>query len=257
MVEPMIKAERHDKILSELAMRGAISVQELSEMLDVSEATVRRDLNDLDDRKLVERTHGGVTLASPSDELPFTSKTTVFLAEKRRIGAMVASLLQPSQVVGCTGGTTIAQVMKALRSQPIPSLRLITNAVNVPMELAGAGIEVTITGGVLREKTYELVGHLAERALDDVLVDVALVGLDGLSVKHGLTTYNQAEAYITRRLTERAKEVWAVADHSKLGQSRPAVIAPIGSLTRLVTDSDAHPDAVDELRQRGIDVRLV
>lgn len=253
----MIKAERHERILSELARRGAISVQELSVMLDVSEATVRRDLNDLDERELVARTHGGVTLAPHGDEPPFSSKATVLLAEKRRIGAMVASLLQPNQVVGCTGGTTIAQVVKALRSRPVPSLRIITNAVNVPMALGtGTGIEVTIVGGLLREKTYELVGHVAERTLADVLLDVALIGLDGLSVEHGLTTYNQAEAYVSRRLVERAEEVWAVADHSKLGKNRPAVIAPLASVTRLVTDADASPETVARLRERGIEVLL-
>ncbi len=253
----MIKVERHDTILAELAKRGAISVQELAGMLKVSEATVRRDLNFLDERKLVMRTHGGVTLADNDDELPYHSKLTAFLAEKRRIGAMVASMLQPNQVVGCTGGTTIAQVVKALRSRPVRPLRIVTNAVNVATELAGAAdIEVMVTGGLLRERTYELIGHVAERTLDDVLLDIALVGIDGLTIKHGLTTYNSSEAYVTRRLTERAKEVWAVADHRKLNQARPAIIAPISSLQRLITDSDAPPEAVAELRAHGIDVVL-
>lgn len=226
-------------------------------MLDVSEATVRRDLNTLDDRRLVARTHGGVALLGNDDEPHYHSKLTTLLAEKRRIGAAVSTLLQPHQVVGCTGGTTVVQVMKALRSKPNLPLRVVTNAVNVAMELAGAEeIEILLTGGTLRKNTYELVGNVAERTLADVVFDVALVGVDGISLEYGLTTFNHAESYVTRSLTERAKEVWVVADHSKLGQVRPAVIAPFDSVTRLITDSGAPAEVVERYRARGADVVL-
>lgn len=227
-------------------------------MLSVSDATIRRDLNELDSRKQVKRTHGGVTLADSNDELPYHSKLRTLLDEKRRIGAMVTSMLEPNMVVGCTGGTTIAQVVRALRSRPVHPLRIVTNAVNIAAELAIVPhIEVMVTGGLLRERTYELIGHVAERTLEDVVLDRALVGVDGVSTEYGLTTYNPGEAYVMRRLIERAKEVWVAADHSKLGQSRPAIIGPLDSVTRLITDTQAPPNIVAELRGRGIDVILV
>ncbi len=250
----MIKAERHDTILSELARRGTLRVQDLSSLLEVSAATVRRDLADLDGQKLVRRTHGGVTLRDPHDERPFFTKVTAYLAEKRRIGVMAASLVTAGQTVGCSGGTTVIQTMKALKNK---NIRVVTNAVNVAMEFAHSPeTEVLVTGGFFRGRTFEMVGHVAERTLREVNVDVALVGVDGLSLERGLTTYNQAEAYVIHELLERAAEVWAVADHSKLGIVKPAVMAPLDKLTRLVTDTDAPADFVARLRGRGVDVVL-
>lgn len=250
----MIKTERHELILSELARRGSISVQQLTTLLNSSEATVRRDLNELDAKSLVERTHGGVSLRDSSDELPFSSKVTAYLAEKRRIGVMAASLIRDGQVIGCSGGSTVIQVMKVLRNRPI---RIVTNAVNVAMEFAQSPeTEVLVTGGFFRGRTYEMVGRVAERTLSDINLDIALIGIDGLTIKRGLTTYNQAEAYVSHELVSRAKEVWAVADHSKLGVIRPATMAPIDKLTKLITDQEASKELIADLKKLKIDVVL-
>lgn len=250
----MIKAERHDRILDELAKNGAVSVQRVAELLGVSEATVRRDLTELDEKNLVSRSHGGAALRDNHDELPYQSKVTAHLAEKRRIGAKAASLIQPNQVIGCSGGTTMTQVVKALRDKP---LRIVTNAVNLAMELINArDIEVLITGGIFRSRTYELVGHVAERTLKDVYLDVALIGVNGISLKHGLTTYNNAEAYACRSIIERASQVWVVADHSKLEQVTPAIIAPIERVNRLITDTGTPNKLVEQYKKKGIEVIL-
>jgi DeoR/GlpR family transcriptional regulator of sugar metabolism len=250
----MIKAERHDQILSELAKNGAVGVQQIATLLGVSEATVRRDLSELDEKKLVLRSHGGASLRDGYDELPYQSRITAHLAEKRRIGAKAASLVQPHQVIGCSGGTTMTQVIKALRDKP---LRVVTNAVNLAMELVHApNVEILITGGIFRSRTYELVGHVAERTLKDVYLDIAIIGVDGLSLKHGLTTYNNAEAYACRSIIERSGQVWVVADHSKLEQVRPAIIAPIGRVHRLITDTGATSKLLDPYKKKGIEVIL-
>lgn len=250
----MIKTERHEMILSELARCGSISVKQLTTLLGSSEATIRRDLNELDGKSLVERTHGGVTLRDTSSELPFSSKVTAYLAEKRRIGVMTASLIRDGQVIGCSGGSTVIQVMKGLRNRPV---RIVTNAVNVAMEFAQSPeTEVLVTGGFFRGRTYEMVGRVAERTLSDVNLDIALIGIDGLTIERGLTTYNQAEAYVIHELVDRAKEVWAVADNSKLGVVKPATMAPIGKLTRLITDQKASRKLVSALEKLEVDVVL-
>lgn len=250
----MIKAERHDIILSELAKRGSVSVGGLSSLLGVSEATVRRDLTELGEEGSVRRTHGGAILRDTSDELPFSSKVTAYLAEKRRIGVATAALVAPGQVVGCSGGTTVVQVMRALRGKAV---RIVTNAVNVPMEFVHSPeTEVWVTGGLFRGRTYELIGRIAERTLGEMNLDVALLGVDGLSLECGLTTYNQTEAHVSHELVARAREVWVVADGSKLGLVKPAVMAPIAKLTRLVTDTGASEDFVARLRDRGVEVVL-
>lgn len=245
----MIKAERQERILSELARRGAVSVEELASALGVSEATVRRDLGALAEAGLLRRTYGGAALADQGDELPYQYKVTAFLPEKRRIGAAAAAMIQRGQVVGCTGGTTVTQVIRALKGKAVT---IVTNAVNVAAELASAPeAEVVVTGGALRSRSYELVGPIAQRTIQDFYLDVALIGVDGLSLEHGLTTYSHAEAYVNRSFIERARETWVVADHSKLGKVTPAVIASIERMHCLITDADAPAEVVAELKARG------
>jgi len=250
----MIKAERHDRILAELAKRGAIGVQELAELLDASSATIRRDIGELHELGSVVRTHGGVTLRDTNEELPYDAKVMAFLPEKRRIGAMAASMLTPGVSLGCGGGTTVMQMIVALKRM---HLRVTTNAVNVALELRDAErIEVLLTGGILRGRTAEMVGHVSERTLRDCNFDVAVIGIDGIDPVHGLSTYDHAEAYVNRVLIERAREVWIVADHSKLGQSRPAVISQVAAATCIITDSGASPAMVKAIEQLGPKVVL-
>ncbi len=246
----MIKAERHDRILAELAKRGSIGVQELANLLDASPATIRRDIAELDERQTVLRTHGGATLRDRHEELPYDAKVMAFLPEKRRIGAKAASMLTPNLTVGCGGGTTMMQMIVAIKRM---RLKVVTTAVNVALELRDApGIEVLLTGGTLRARTAEMVGHVAERTLRDVNLDVAVIGVDGIEAKGGLTTYDSAEAYVNRVLIERAQEVWILADHTKIGQVRPAVIAPLANAMLLVTDSAAPEGQLRELSDAGL-----
>ena len=248
----MIKAERHDRIISELARRGAISALELGEILTASIATVRRDIAELDEKGAVVRTHGGVTLRSHLDEPQYDSKVMAFLPEKRRIGALAASALTANQTIGCGGGTTIMQVIMAIKRM---QLRVVTTAVNVALELLNApGIEVVVTGGTLRGRTAELVGHIAESTLAAVNLDVAIIGVDGFDVDGGLTTYDFAEAHVNSVLVNRARELWVVADASKLGVVRPAVIAPCSKVTRLITDASASNAMTRKIAKLGIRV---
>lgn len=248
----MIKAERHDRIMSELARRGAISALELGEILAASIATVRRDISELHESGVVVRTHGGVTLRSQLDEPPYASKVMSFLPEKRRIGALAAAALTPNQTIGCGGGTTVMQVVMAIKRL---QLRVVTTAVNVALELLSCpGIEVVVTGGTLRGRTAELVGHIAESTLAAVNLDVAIIGVDGFDVDGGLTTYDFAEAHVNSVLVTRARELWVVADASKLGVVRPAVIAPCSRVTKLITDASASSAITRRIARLGITV---
>lgn len=248
----MIKAERHDRILAELAKRGAVGVQELAEILDASPATIRRDISELDSKNVLTRTHGGAVLQNGHQELPYDAKVMTFHLEKRRIGAMAASLLTSGLTVGFGGGTTIMNMIAAIKRM---QLRVVTTAVNVALELRDADeIDVLLTGGMFRSRTAEMVGHVAERTLNDVNLDIAIIGIDGVDPDRGLTTYDSAEAYVNRVLIGRARETWILADHSKLGVVRPAVIADVAAASRLITDQAADPEMVKRLSSLGIDV---
>jgi DeoR/GlpR family transcriptional regulator of sugar metabolism len=248
----MIKAERHDRIMAELAKRGAVGVQELAELLDTSPATIRRDIAELDGKNAVVRTHGGAVLQDGHQELPYDAKVMTFHLEKRRIGAMAASMLSPGQTVGFGGGTTVMNMITAIKRM---QLHVVTTAVNVALELRDAAdIDVLLTGGMFRARTAEMVGHVAERTLNDVNLDVAVIGIDGIDIERGLTTYDSAEAYANRALIGRARETWILADHSKLGEVKPAVIAGLNAATRLYTDTAVDPDLVSRIEALGVKV---
>ena len=246
----MLKAERHDRILSELARRGAVGVEEMATVLGVSTATVRRDLAELEQQGLLRRAHGGATLLEDHDELPYRFKVTALLPEKRRIGATAAAMIKDGQVIACTGGTTVTQVIKALRNKRVT---VVTNAVNVAAELASApGVEVIVSGGRLRSQSYEMVGHVAERTIREFVADVVIIGVDGLSLEYGLTTFSHEEAQVNRAFIEQGRETWVVADHTKLGRVTPAVIAPIDRIRCLITDTAAPPDFLRAVEVRGV-----
>ncbi len=250
----MIKEERFELIRGELAKKGIVDGDELAALLDVSRATIRRDLDSLEEQGLLKRTHGGATAADSEDELPFHSKLAAYSREKRAIGNAAAERMPSGAVIGCTGGTTVMSVVKALKGKPIT---VVTNAINVAMELAPwESAQVIVTGGTLRARSYELVGHIADRTLGEFHLDIALLGVDGIDIERGLSTYTIAEAHAAAHYMSQAERVWVVADHSKAGKVAPALIAPISKVHCLVTDPGIDPGLRSRLEAAGLEVVL-
>lgn len=251
----LLGAERRQQILQHLAHRGAVKVTALSQALGFSEATLRRDLTLLDRAGLVRRTHGGALLpdggSSEAEPRP-RDKATLRAEEKRAIGRAAARLVKPGDVIALNGGTTTVQVARALRT--LSSLRLVTNSVGVALELADQpGIEVTLTGGTLRA-SLELYGPMIEQSLQGLYAQVAFLGVDGLTLRHGLTTYNPMEAHANRLILARAERVVVVADHTKIGRVTTALIAPSEAVHTLITDALAPAEELDMFRRAGIAV---
>lgn len=248
----MIREQRLECIRQELAKHGIIDGDEIAELLGVSRATIRRDLDALEEQGVLKRTHGGATTVDPKNELPFFSKLSVAGEEKREIGVAAAALLPEGSVIGCTGGTTVMSVMKALQEKRVT---VITNAINVAMELAASDTtEVVVTGGTLRSHSYELVGHQADETLARFHLDIALIGVDGISLERGISTYTIAEAHTASLYINQAEKVWVVADHSKIGKIAPALIAPLSRIHYLVTDSGIPDGQKAELEAAGVRV---
>lgn len=246
--------ERREHILSLLAQEGTVGAAALSRRLGCSVATLRRDLQAMEEAGLLRRTHGGALRphAQGTREPSIAEKAAICAAEKRAIAAAAARLVGPGATLAFTGGTTTVQVARAVRA--VPRLRAVTNSIGVAAELVEApDVEITVTGGRLRG-SLEMHGPLAEQALRDLYVDIAFIGVDGLTLRHGLTTYNQLEAAVNRLLIERARRVVAVADHTKIGRVTLALIAPSLAMHTLITDAAAPVDDVEALRAAGIDV---
>jgi DeoR family transcriptional regulator of aga operon len=250
------KFERFSMILEQLARNGSASVEQLAALLDVSGATIRRDLKQLSDQKLIARTHGGAVAQDVSYELPVRYRSERHSAQKTRIGQTAAALIPDGGVVGITGGTTTTEAARALASRT--SLTVVTNALNIAAELAiRPSLSVIVTGGTARSSSFELVGPIAEQTLAGYHMDVALLGVDGIETSTGCTTHDDVESRTNAMLIKQARRTVVLADSSKLGKIAFATICPLTAVDTLITDSEADPDELTRLRAAGLEVTVV
>lgn len=253
----MGKADRFGVILGHLSSGQKIVVDELARELEVSDATIRRDLRELADQALLTRTHGGAVAREVGYELPLRYRSGQQSEAKRRIAATAATLVPDGVVVGITGGTTTTEVARTLAARN--GLTVVTNAINVAAELAlRPSIQLLVTGGMVRSASFELVGPVAEQTLGAYNLDILLLGVDGIDVKAGCTTHDQVEARTNAVMVERAKQVIVVSDATKIGRVAFARICRLDAIDVVVTDApsfDGH-GALDALAAAGLDVRL-
>lgn len=252
---------RATEMLHLLLSRGKTSVEEMAEVFGTSAASVRRDLVRLEERGLVHRTHGGAMLAGQVYEpfrldASFQIREDRFAAEKQRIASVAATLIGERETIGFTAGTTTTAVARALRLRQ--GLRVVTNAVNIAMELSTAeGFETTLTGGCLRwPGAFSLIGPAASETLASVVLDRLFVGVCGIDPAHGATTIEPEEAAIFRAMVRRAKQVIIVADSSKVGLASPAVICPAAEIDVLITDDAIADDAMRAFGEAHVEVLL-
>jgi DeoR family transcriptional regulator of aga operon len=252
----MRQPDRLGRILEQLSSTGSVAVAELSGELGVSSATVRRDLALLEDQRLLARAHGGAVALGVLYELPLRYRGTRRHEEKARIALAAVERVPEGVAVGMTGGTTTTEVARRLsdRSQ----LTVVTNSLNIASELAvRPNLKLVVTGGVARAESYELVGPFAESALAALNLDIAIIGVDGISVAAGLTTHHEVEAHTNRAMILRARRVIVVADSSKVGQVAFARICDLERVDEVISDVDADPAAVSAIREAGIEMTLV
>ena len=250
----MKRAERLELILERLSDKGSVAVSELTEAMDASAATVRRDLELLEQQNLLSRTHGGAVGNGTLYELPVRYRGGQHAAEKRRIAEAAAARLGDARTVGLSGGTTTTEVARRLRDH---ELTVVTNAVNIASELVAApAIRLVVTGGVARPQTYELIGPLADATLAALNLDLLFMGVDGATAE-GMTTHDEIEALTDRRMVERARRVIVVSDSSKIGRAALSMICAAADVDLLITDTGAAPDDVKALRAAGMEVETV
>ncbi|MEV5413788.1 DeoR/GlpR family DNA-binding transcription regulator [Thermopolyspora sp. NPDC052614] len=252
----MLRTERHARILEHVAERGSIDVNELSRLLNVSGATVRRDLQHLSERNLLRRTHGGAVLGGLSIEVPIQHRMESRRPEKRAIAKAAADLVPVGAVVGLTGGTTTTEVARRLVERG--PITIVTNAVNIAAEVVlHKHATLVVIGGNARSESYELVGPIAEKTLADYHTDVTFLGVDGISAGHGCTTHDHLEAATDRAFARSSGEIIVVADHTKIGKVTFAKICPLSDVHRLITDAGASETHLAAIADAGVTVTTV
>lgn len=254
----VLAAERQSRLLGEVRSRGAVRVAEFADLLGVSEMTVRRDIEALARRGLVDKVHGGAVRTAPStDEPGFEAKSSRQLTEKSAIAAAAAELVSPGMAVGVSAGTTTWALAQWLRA--VDELTVVTNSMSIAGVFHAGGNSsqsVVLTGGV-RTPSDALVGPIAVSALTQLHLDIVFMGVHGMSEDAGFTTPNLLEAETDRAFVDAGRTIVVVADHTKWGTVGIRTIADLHEADVLITDDRLGETATAVLREHVADVRAV
>lgn len=250
----MRQQERFALILDRLTQHGSVNVQDLTAECATSAASIRRDLQTLEEQQLLKRTHGGAVASEVIYELPMRYRAGRHQQEKRRIAEAAAGLIDDGVgSVGLSGGTTTTELARLLAvGRP---LKVVTNALNIAGDLAvRPAIDLVVTGGGVRPESYELVGPIADRALAGISLDMVFLGVDGIDSVGGISTHDEIEANTDHCLIATSRRIVVLADGSKVGKRAFSRIGDIGEIQTLVTDGSADAEELDRIRATGVDV---
>ncbi|MFD6091551.1 DeoR/GlpR family DNA-binding transcription regulator [Oerskovia sp. NPDC060338] len=265
------KSVRWERMLALLADRRRLSVTEVAELFGTSESTVRRDFDQMADRQLAHRTHGGIVAASVAYGLP--GRYGKQLDDRQRLAEAAAHLVTQRHadqaVIGFNGGRTTTLVAKALGELSDQGSEhaarngehvytIVTSALNIAAELVlRPQLRTVCLGGTARAQSYELTGPMAVSMARTLWLDVLVLGMVGIDAQAGLTCGDPDEAGVTSALVEHSRHVIAVGTSDKVGERSFAQICDISRITTLVTDSGATEEQLAPLRDAGVEVIVV
>lgn len=230
---------------------GVIRVEDLCRRLNVSAATVRRDLDQLERSGAIRRVHGGaVSVESRLDEPLFADKTSLAAREKRGIAEAALAFIEPGDTIYLDGGSTVLELARLLRGRT--NLTLVTNSLYAAQELAGQGPRLMVIGGELRRLSQTLVGPLTRLILQDLHLDKAFMGTIGFTLKEGLTTTDPSEAFTKELVMSQARQVIVLADSSKAGKISFARAGRWENIHALITDKHVDKEFAKQFIKKGI-----
>jgi len=248
--------ERRGEILQFINRKGRVTVEELVKKFGASGATIRRDLETLEREDLIKRAHGGALSKSRvSFEPDYFEEKEKFVSEKERIGKEASKLVEEKEVIFLEASTTVLHLARNIKEKR--NLTVITNSLDIAREMDKRGINLILTGGILRRKTRALIGPLAEISLAQIRVDKAFVGISAIEISQGITAPTLEEAQTKRKINEIAHKIVALTDHSKFGKRNFASVAPINSINILITDKGVPEETKKEIEKMGVEVRVV
>jgi DeoR family transcriptional regulator, aga operon transcriptional repressor len=252
----LLVEERRRRILQLLEERGRVTVHELVGEFGITTVTARGDLDVLAELGSLQRSHGGaVRLLEPAPDYPVRFKETLHHDEKVRIGRAAARLVKPNQTVILDSGSTVLAVARQLKAARPGPFTIITNSLDISMDLAELpNASVIMVGGLLRQISRSCVGPQAEQMMRQIHADHLFLGVDGISLEAGPSTPDILEAQLNALMVQAADEVTVVSDSSKFGRRSLSVICPLRSVHRVITDSGINLDTVRELERIGLQV---
>lgn len=249
----MFPKERQDFIEKSIKEHNSIKVNKIAEHFNVSESTIRRDLQEMEKMKLLVRTHGGaVSINKRNFEPSFMEKGSENQEEKDYIGEIAASMIKEGDTIILDSGTTTLQIAKKIK---VNNVTVVTNSIDVAYELSTKeSINVIVIGGELRERTRAMVGHLSVDALKGFKVDKAFIGVNGISIEDGISTPNIVESRTKKAMVESANEVILVADSTKFTNVSFSIVCPIEDVDKIVTTRKSNQYDLNRYKELGIEI---
>lgn len=243
--------QRWDNLRTLIRDSGVIRVEDLCKRLNVSAATVRRDLDQLERNGAIRRVHGGaVSVESRLEEPLFNDKTAIAAREKRSIAEAALAFIEAGDTLYLDGGSTVLELARLLRDRT--NLTVVTNSLHAAHELSGQGPRLIVIGGELRRLSQTLVGPLTRLVLNDLHLDKAFMGTIGFSLKEGLTTTDPSEAFTKQVVMEQARQVILLADSSKAGKVSFARAGRWENIHAVITDKSVDKVFANEFTKKGI-----
>ncbi len=241
---------RRDSIRARIKETGSVSVYEMSRIFDVSESTIRRDLEAIEDKGVI-RFHGGMKVNER--ESVFEEKNVLSADLKDAIAARAAEMIQDGQTIFLNAGTTTLALFRRIKDRDIC---IVTNNVVTVTEPGPFRAELILVGGHFRARSRSLVGGMAGITLSQAYADLCFLGTNGVSPERGLTTILHQESEVNRIMGERSRKVVCIADSSKLGIDAGFVSLPLDRVSALITDHGADRAVLDKLKRGGVDILL-
>lgn len=257
VLSKMFVSERRNKILDLLIKQHRITVKELSEQLNVSEATLRTDLTNMETDGVLKRTHGGAVLVEHTkSENTFSIREKKNRDEKITICTKAAELIFHGQCILLDASSTALELARILKNKHL-RLTVVTNGMHTALELKeNPEITVIVVGGVLRVGSASLEGTFGSTILNQINVDTMFTSASGFTIEQGLTDFNVYEVELKKLMVNSSTQVVALLDHSKIGKNSIATFATTNQVDKIITDSQIHDDCIKQLTENHIQLTV-
>lgn len=248
----MAQKERLAMIRQKVKKNKKVVVSELSREHNVTEETIRRDLEKLEQEGLVTRTYGGAVLniEKISEHIDYLRRSQTNKEEKTQIGRLAASVIPTKAAIGADASSTVMEAINLLRDRP--EITVLTNSVKIVRELDQAALSIISTGGIVNNSTFSMQGNIVRKILSDYYVDIVLISCTALEIDGGVFDSNEEEAELKRILIDRGQKTILLADHTKFNKVAFVRVLDFSKLDMVITDREPSQEWKDMFCEKGI-----
>lgn len=249
----MLGIERRQQIIELIQQDKKVYVSNLSQLFKVTEETIRRDLEKLENESMLTRTYGGAILSQNTlEDLPFQTRTSMNHEFKQNISIKAANLVNDNDTIMVDASTTCLELIQALQGKK--GLTIITNSIKIPYDFTNSNFNIISTGGNLRAHSLALVGSVAQNALQNYYVNMAILSCKALSLDKGIMESNEPESEFKRSMIKQAEKVILLADHTKFDKTGFIRLIDYSDVDYIITDREPDSNWLELLQANKIGV---